>query len=293
VLTIVDDDSIISLSAPAYSVDEAAGVLPVTVLRTGATNTQVSVVLTTSDGTALAGTHYIAVSNVLVFLPGITSLTVPIPILDNTNIAANPTFNVALSGVVSAPVGTSVLGESNAVVTIIENDAGLRFSVASYNVREDAGRLAITVLRTGRLDSTVAIDYATSNLTAVAGLHYVAASGTLVFAPGVTSRTFAVPLLDNSITNADRTVLLVLRNPVGPLGTMLINPVTATLTILDNEALGAVAGSVDPTFNYGLGANGPVNALSFATNGLLMVAGDFSTLNGARVNRVGLSLIHI
>ncbi len=287
VLTIVDDDSIISLSAPAYSVDEAAGVLPVTVLRTGATNTTVSALLLTSDGSALAGTNYLAVSNVVVFLPGITSLTVPIPILDNTNIAANPTFNLALSAPVSTPAGTSVLGESNAVVTIIENDAGLRFSAAGYNVREDAGRFAITVLRTGRLDSTVAIDYASSNLTAVAGLHYVPVSGTLVFAPGVTTRTFDVPLLDNSITNADRTVLLSLRNPVGPLGTMLIAPVTATLTILDNEALGAVAGSVDPTFNYGLGANGPVNALTFATNGLLVVAGDFSTLNGARVNRVG------
>lgn len=287
VVNILDDDTTVTFSAPAYSVDEAAGVLPVTVLRNGSTNVTVSVRMFTGDGTAFAGVDYLAVSTNLVFTNGVTSLTVPVVIVDDPNITGNHTFNLLLTNLVSSPSGASGLGDSNVVATILDNDAGIQFSAANYNVREDAGRATITVTRTGLASSTVAIDFAVSNLTAVAGLHYVATNGTLTFAPGVTTRSIDITLIDNTVTNADRTVQLILRNPVGPVGTMLLNPSVATLTILDNEALGAVAGSLDLTFNYGLGANGPVNALAFNTNGQLVVAGDFTTLNGALVNRVG------
>src|SRR5262249_5512045 len=43
--------------------------------------------------------------------------------------------------------------------------------------------------------SAVTVEYSTANETATAGSDYTATSGTLTFAPGVTSRTIQVPVL--------------------------------------------------------------------------------------------------
>jgi Calx-beta domain len=90
------------------------------------------------------------------------------------------------------------------------------------------GRATITVLRSAPTGGTVSVQYATSDGTARAGVDYVAASGALTFAPGVTQRTFTVKLIANRVGN--RTVNLTLSNPGG--GALLGTPTSAVLTIL-------------------------------------------------------------
>ena len=55
---------------------------------------------------------------------------------------------------------------------------------------------------------TVAVDYQTSDGSAKAGENYTAQSGTLTFIPGETSKTVAVPILDNSVEENDETLTL-------------------------------------------------------------------------------------
>ncbi|MFN8458358.1 MAG: Calx-beta domain-containing protein [Anaerolineae bacterium] len=43
------------------------------------------------------------------------------------------------------------------------------------------------------------MDYATSDGTAIAGTDYTATSGTLIFSPGQTSRTFTVPIINDNL----------------------------------------------------------------------------------------------
>lgn len=75
------------------------------------------------------------------------------------------------------------------------------------------------------------VNYATSNGTATAGSDYTATSGTLTFNPGQTSRTFTVPIIDDSLNEVDETVNLTLSNPSNA---TLGSPATATLTIIDS-----------------------------------------------------------
>ena len=57
-------------------------------------------------------------------------------------------------------------------------------------------------------------------------------TGTLTFRPGVTSRTFTVPLVNDGESEGDETVLLRLFNASSPAVTGLSN---AVLTIVDND----------------------------------------------------------
>jgi endonuclease G len=135
------------------------------------------------------------------------------------------------------------------------NPGALRFSSATYSVAENGGSISITVSRTGGSDGAVSINYATSNNSATSGEDYTAASGTLSFANGETSKSFSVAILDDAEFEGDETVNLALSSPAG--GATLGTPNTATLTITENENPPAVvpAGSVVISQIYGGGGN--------------------------------------
>ena len=72
------------------------------------------------------------------------------------------------------------------------------FSAPTYTASDADGATyaTITVTRTGGTTGTVDVGYTTYDGTAKAGTDYTAASGTLTFAPGVTSQTFQVLILE-------------------------------------------------------------------------------------------------
>ena len=78
-------------------------------------------------------------------------------------------------------------------------------------------------------------NFATSNGTATAGSDYTAVTQTVSFADGdAANKTVAIPILDDMLVEANETVNLTLSSPTG--GATLGNPVTAVLTIIDNDA---------------------------------------------------------
>jgi hypothetical protein len=110
----------------------------------------------------------------------------------------------------------------------------LQFSAATYSVNENGGSATITVTRTGGSNGAVGVSYATSNGTATAGSDYTATSGTLSWANGDTaSKTFSIPILDDSVYEGNETVNLTLTNATG--GATLGSPSTAVLTIVEND----------------------------------------------------------
>src|SRR5438270_5565220 len=117
----------------------------------------------------------------------------------------------------------------------------VNFSKSAFAVAEDdpAGNATITVFRKGntkRVNQTVTVDYATSDGTAKAGTDYSAESGTLTFAPGVTSTTFTVPVANNSVIDGARTVNLKLSHPTASGGRAVLGfPSSATLVIADDD----------------------------------------------------------
>lgn len=110
--------------------------------------------------------------------------------------------------------------------------SNLSFAANSFSANESGGATVVRVWRdSGTITSTVTVNYATSDATANAGPDYVAASGTLTFAPGVTERTFSVFVRDDLLTEGIEALNLTLSNPTGgaTLGTS-----AATLNIDDN-----------------------------------------------------------
>ncbi len=90
----------------------------------------------------------------------------------------------------TADGGTIVAGQG--LGTISNDDAVGDVSITDVSAEDDSGttRATFTVSRTGR--AAFAVDYATADGTATAGLDYVVSSGTLSFAKGQASQTVLV-----------------------------------------------------------------------------------------------------
>ena len=118
----------------------------------------------------------------------------------------------------------------------------------SYGVAEDGTNAVITVSRNGGITQTANVLFSTvSGGTAIDGINYIGRSQLLTFGPSVTSQTVAIPVIDDTAVNTDRTVNMQLSNPSGPFGTQLGAVTQATLTITNNDAT-VVAGSVEASF---------------------------------------------
>jgi hypothetical protein len=89
------------------------------------------------------------------------------------------------------------------------------FSLPTYSVSESAGTVTVTVLRQLGVSGTVNVNYATGDSTAVAGSDYTAASGTLTFLAGETSKSFTVSITKDSQTEPDENINLTLSNVTG------------------------------------------------------------------------------
>ena len=89
-------------------------------------------------------------------------------------------------------------------------------SVADARVDENKGALlafAVTLTRAAR--GTLTVDYATENGSATAGDDYTAASGTLTFRSGQSSKKIKVRVLDDSHDEGEETLTLRLSNASG------------------------------------------------------------------------------
>ena len=105
----------------------------------------------------------------------------------------------------------------------------------------------------------VSVQYATTDGTAVAGLDYTAAAGTLTFAPGVTTQLAHVDILGDLTVEADETFTVTLSNPIGATildgsarGTILDDddaaPLTPGLSISDASVTESSGGGMAPGF---------------------------------------------
>lgn len=108
-----------SAAASGTSVSESAGKAMVQLTRAGATTSAVSVDYTTTDGTALAGTDYTAVSGIATWQAGdADTKTISIPIIDGHIHGGSRQFSLQLS---NPTEGTVV--SATATISITEDDA--------------------------------------------------------------------------------------------------------------------------------------------------------------------------
>lgn len=149
------------------------------------------------------------------------------------------TYTVTFSGggIASAITKTFTINSQNVKVdantrTDVPAGPSVEFSSGNYAVNEDTGTRTITVSLSRAATSPVSVRYATSNGSATVGSDYTAASGTLTFDTGETSKTFSVPIINDSNVEPAETINLTLSNPQG---VTLGSQQTSTISIADDD----------------------------------------------------------
>ena len=103
--------------------------------------------------------------------------------------------------------------------------------VSATASEEDDATIDFVVTLSPASGKRVSADYATADGTAASGRDYTAATGSITFAAGETSKTVTVAIIDDSVEEEDETLTLTLSNPSGA----EIHVDQATGTITDSE----------------------------------------------------------
>ncbi|MGZ4794591.1 MAG: neocarzinostatin apoprotein domain-containing protein [Acidimicrobiia bacterium] len=153
--------------------------------------TDTTVAWHTAPGTA--GPDDFGVHHGRVTIPaGATEAMIPVEVTADAMDEPTERFTV----VVDAAAGT-IPAAPSATVKISDDDAGPVASVADGRGREARGRAHAVVTLSAPSGRTVVVEYVTHHGTARSGSDYVRTKGDLVFAPGETSATIRIPLVDD------------------------------------------------------------------------------------------------
>jgi arylsulfatase A-like enzyme len=207
---ITDDDTPPSITIQDATVVEGAGPARFVVALTAVYEHDVSVQWATlAGGTATPGAQYTVSSGTLTFPAGTTVGQIAVPVIDD-NINQDPqTFYVGLSSPVNA-----TLQKTMATATIIDSDPLPTLTIGDATVAESAGVAVFTIALSPVSGRTVTVPWATLTAgTAVASLDYVASSGTVTFAPGTTTATASVRIVNDSRTEPNRVFFVRLGTP--------------------------------------------------------------------------------
>jgi len=111
--------------------------------------------------------------------------------------------------------------------------AAISFETSSSGALEAVTSTAIKVALAGAdRDQTYSVDYAVTGGTANNVTDFTLIPGTLVFAPGQTSQTITIGIVDDGFPEPDETIEISLSNPTGP-DVALTQPTVHTYTIID------------------------------------------------------------
>ncbi len=269
--TITDDDPVADFAIADASASEGDGTAVFTVTRGGDASYAATVDFETIDGTALAGADFTAASGTLSFAAGEVSKTVGVAVFDDVAKEDTETFTVRLS----APTGayTPTISRADGVGTIADDDVPADFAIADLTVAEDAGTASVTVTRTGDVVAAATVDFATESGTAIAGRHFTAASGTLAFVAGETTKTIDIALVDDTVHAAERTFVVRLSDAASTFAPT-ISRAEATVTVTEDDAAPAAVPGLPST---GLESGASV-LLAFA----LLALGGVATVVAAR-----------
>ena len=225
---LVDDTSTLTLTIDNTSGSVAASSLDFTdnfpAGMTVATTPNASTTCTGGTVTAVGGSGTLTYSGGTVAAGSVCTVDVDVT-ASSAGALANTTGSLTSSqgdsGTASATLTVSLPGLSVDSPSITEGDTG-------------TSTLNFTVTLTPASSRTVTVDYATADGTASAGSDYTAASGTLVFTPGQTSRTVGVTVLNENQFEPDENLTLTLSSPTNA----AIGTATGTGTILTDDTDG-------------------------------------------------------
>ena len=157
----------------------------------------VTVAYATADGTALAGQDYAATFGTLTFAPGETSKVVGVAVNADALLEGTESFALNLSAASNA-----VLAKAAGAGSIADSGLSATFSASDASVTEPGSgttNASFTITLSRALGVPMTVSYATVDGTAHAGTDFTAASGTLTFAAGETTKVVNVAVAADAL----------------------------------------------------------------------------------------------
>src|SRR5213079_2031893 len=221
--TIIDDDSppTVTLSLSGSPMVEAGGGATVTATSSAVSGQPVTVNLAFS-GTATITNDYLPSASSIVIPAGSTTGTITLTAVQDSIDELDETIIVDISTVTN---GTeSGTQQVTAIITDDDLPPTVAFTAASLSGLENVTPAILPVSLSTVSAKTATVNYTVSGGTATGGgVDYTLASGTLVFAPGVTTQNISIAVVNDTLDENDETVLVTLSSPtnstVGPIGT--------------------------------------------------------------------------
>ena len=223
--TIVDDDlPAVSIVAAAAAVAEGHAAR-FTVTRVGITAEPLTVAVEVTDtGGVIAGEVPTQVT--------IEANEDTATLLVATEDDATDEPDGAVTAALVAGDGYELVEPARATVTVTDDDAAPELTIADVRVLESAQEMEFTVRLAAASGHRVTVTCVTEDGTATADEDYLPEVGILVLAPGQTTGTIRVAVLDDTLDEADETFAMVLGDPANA----TLADGTATGTIVDDDA---------------------------------------------------------
>jgi len=289
---------LIQFGATTLSVREDLSTLTIPVVRVGGSAGSVTVNYASANNTATAGQDYTAISGSLTFADGEVSKTISLPISSDALVEGSETLFVTLN----SPTAPEVIGAMGTVVVRIwDPNFATILEVAPLSVNEgNAGttNALVKVTLNIAIGKTVTVDYQTFAMTATSGVDFQPVAGSLTFAPGVTSQTVSVPIVGDTLDEADETFRIGLSNAVNAVVSFSSDP--ATVLIVDDDpppgisvndvgVIEGTSGTTDAVFTINLSAPSSRQiSVNYATgDGSATAGADYQSTSGTVVFNAG------
>ena len=252
-ITINDNDSkpslFITSTLSITEGDTGTKNLNVNVSLTNPTVQVVTVNFATSNGSATAGSDYVAASGAVTLGPGASAAPVTIVINGDTTVEPNETFSIGLSNAANV----SFVSGPTATVTILNDDATLQLSNANFNVNENAGFATLNVTRVGDTSRVATLQFATTDTAALQNCQlangkasercdYATAVGRVQFEVSEFTKSIIIPIVDDALVEGTETFTITVSDPTGA---TLGGTSAATITINDNDSSPASQNPID------------------------------------------------
>ena len=181
-----------------------------------------------TDYTKIGTGNFTATSGTITFAAGASTATLTIDPTADTMVENNETVALTLAAGTGYTIGTTTA----LIGTIVNDDVPVINLSANQTILEgntNPQNVTYTVTLSRSDTRVITVNYATANGTATAGSDYTNITGTLTFNSGVTSQSINIPILNDSINEANETFTLTLTSPTNAnLGTR--TSVTTTIS---------------------------------------------------------------
>lgn len=259
----------------------------ISVVRSNGVFGVVTMKYATENGTAIAGTDYVGITNLnLVFATSQTSNGFNVTIKNDGSIT-NVEKTVKLSLYDLGTTAGAQFGISNAVLRIINpNFQGfVTLGATNYTGTVSSGVLNFVVNRVSGSLGTVTVQYATTNGSAISGTDYIGATNTLTWSSGdVSPRVVSIPLINPNAVGGNKQFGVALSNPIlnsTNSASLLAGEITnATLVITNDSSYGSVQFSAP---GYTVSENGGYATITVVRTGGYVgtVSVNYATSNGS------------